>query len=168
MLPVISLSLIVTVSGQSESWSWAEDRTEDRIVGRFVSEENRDQVRTVVDPVLGNVATQHLSQPHSQPQDDNVLHGFFVQEEHGEPHSEEISEDTEFREFDYESEQQLLTGEQAELTDFVEEHQYQYDYQDQIALPQGQEIFDQTSQVILPPPPPQHAVPQLHPPQNNP
>ena len=107
MLPVISLSLIVTVSGQSESWSWAEDRTEDRIVGRFVSEEQSLQV---VDPVLGSLSTQladpsqfsdpelaslsaqfsnsvpgveagQLSEPEADGDSNGVLQGQFTQEE---------------------------------------------------------------------------------------
>ena len=145
----------ITVVGPEKPWSWADERAGNTILGRFVSEGNTEQVSSVVDPVLGSVATQ-LSEPHSQPQNDNVLQGFFVQEGHSEDLGEEPSEDTEYREYD--SEQQLLTGQEAELTNFVEEHQY--DYQDQIALPQ-------TNQVVLPHPPPPHVVPQLHPPQHH-
>ena len=146
-----SLILILLVTSTSSSaveekpWSWAEERAGDTIQGRFVSEEIKDQVRTLVDPVLGNVETQ--------PRNDNVLRGFFVQEDSSEAQSEEGSEYQE-----YNSEQQLLTGEEVELTDYIEEHQY--DYQDQVALPQ-------TAQVVLPAPPPPHLVPQLHPPQHH-
>ena len=145
----------ITVEGPKEPWSWAEERAGEQrtILGRFVSEENT----VVVDPVLGSVATQ-LSESHSQPRNDNVLQGFFVEEQHSEDTGEDYSEDTQYQQYDYDSEQQLLTGQEAELTNFIEEHQY--DYQDQIALPQ-------TSQVVLPPPPPPHVVPQLHPPQHH-
>ena len=155
-----------TVVHSEKPWSWAEERAGGTILGRFVSEENTEQVHSVVDPVLGSLATQ-LSQPQSQPHSDNVLQGFFVQDDHsevlgevlGEVPNEVTSDDNvEYRDYDYESEQQLLTGEEAELTNFVEEHQY--DYQDQIALPQ-------TNQLVLPPPPPHHVVPQLHPPQHH-
>ena len=126
----------ITVEGPKEPWSWAEERAGEQrtLLGRFVSEENT----VVVDP--------------------NVLQGFFVEDQHSEDTGEDNSEDTQYRDYEYESEQQLLTGQEAELTNFVEEHQY--DYQDQIALPQ-------TSQVVLPPPPPHHVVPQLHPPQHH-
>ena len=148
ILLVTSTSTSTTSSSAVEEkpWSWAEERAGDTIQGRFVSEEIKDQVRTLVDPVLGNVET-------SQPRNDNVLRGFFVQEDSSEVQSEEGSDYQE-----YHSEHHLLTGEEAELTDFIEEHQY--DYQDQIALPQ-------TAQVVLPAPPPPHLVPQLHPPQHH-
>ena len=158
MLPVISLSLIVTVSGQSESWSWAEDRTEDRIVGRFVSEEQSLQV---VDPVLGSLSTQladpsqfsdpelaslsaqfsnsvpgveagQLSEPEADGDSNGVLQGQFTQEE-TEP----------------------LTLMEGDTPDF-EEHLY--DYQDQLALPQEQQVFV---------PPPSLLPPQLQPAQHH-
>ena len=85
-------STSTTVVEPEKPWSWAEERAGGTILGRFVSEENTEQVHSVVDPVLGSLATQ-LSQPQSQPHSDNVLQGFFVQDDHSEVLGEVLGED---------------------------------------------------------------------------
>ena len=189
-MPAISLIAVLAVCCRTalageESWSWAKERKDSRIVGRFVSEEPSVQT-VVVDPVLGSLPTQlsdlppdSFSTQFSDPElarlsaqfseggtgdSEEVLRGYFPEEEgqasevqQTEPLTLQEGEQGEFEEHQYDY-QGLQEEPQYDYQDPQEE--VQYDYQDQIAMPQSQ-----AGQSVLAPP--QHFVSQLAPPQHH-